>query len=138
MNHSLEDIMEDLKRPNAKRRPKAAAPRRGAALLLCMFFILVVTMLALHVYDSITVETSALRNTIEYERALYLANAGVHHAAAMLEASSTWTGTVSQGTFPADDSYTATAATGANHTVVVTSQGAAGNVTRTVTATIEP
>jgi hypothetical protein len=68
---------------------------------------------------------------------LFLANAGVHHAAAELENLSTWRGTVSEGAFPAHDTYTATAVDGANNTVVITAQGASGAIIRTVTATIE-
>lgn len=105
--------------------------------MICMFIVFVVTILTVNVLDTETVELSALRNSIDYEKALYLANAGVHHAAAELEASSTWRGTVSQGSYPANDTYTATAVDGSNNTVVVTARGAAGEVTRTVVATIE-
>ena len=112
--------------------------RRGAALLLCLFVIFVVTLMVVNVLDTATLQLSAVRNTIEYERALYLANAGVHHAAALLEADSTWRGTISEGSFPADDTYSATAADGPNaYTAIVTSSGVAGEVTRNVTAVIE-
>jgi hypothetical protein len=96
-----------------------------------------VTLLVVNVLDTETLELSALRNSIDYERALYLANAAVHHAAAELEADSTWRGTVTSGSFPADDTYTATAVDGSNNTVVITAEGAAGSIVRTVTAVIE-
>lgn len=112
-------------------------PRRGAALLVCLFIIFIVTILVVNVLDTEMLELSSLRNTINYEKALYLANAGVHHAAAELENSSTWRGTVSEGSYPANDTYTATAVDGSNNTVVVTARGAAGGIIRTVTATIE-
>jgi Tfp pilus assembly protein PilX len=102
-----------------------------------MFIVFIVTILTVNVLDTETVEFSALRNSIEYEKALYLANAGVHHAAAELENSSTWRGTVSEGSFPANNTYTATAVSGANNSVIVTAKGASGGIVRTVTATIE-
>ena len=59
--------------------------RRGAALMVCLFIIFIVTLLVVNILDTEMLELSALRNTIDYEKALYLANAGVHHAAAELE-----------------------------------------------------
>jgi Tfp pilus assembly protein PilX len=111
--------------------------RRGAALLVCMFIIFLVTLLVVNILDTETLELSALRNAIDYERALALANAGVHHAAAELESSSIWRGTVTDGAYPANDTYSATAVNGANKTVIVTSKGVFGSITRTVTATID-
>lgn len=119
-----------------KHRNKSS--RAGAALLFCLFIIFIVTLMVVNVLDTTTLQLSAVRNTMEYERALYLANAGIHHATAMLEASSTWRGTVSEGSYPADDTYSATAVNGSNaYTVVITSSGVAGQVTRRVTAVIE-
>jgi Tfp pilus assembly protein PilX len=123
---------------NRYRRNTPKHERRGAALLFCLFVIFVVTLMVVNVLDTTTLQLSAVRNTIEYERALYLANAGVHHATALLEADATWRGTVTEGAYPADDSYTATAVDGIDpFTVVVTASGAASEVTRNITATIE-
>jgi hypothetical protein len=102
-----------------------------------MFVIFIVTILTVNVLDTETLELSALRNTMSYDKALYLANAGVHHAAAQLQSNSTWRGTVSEGSYPADDTYSATAVDGANSTVVVTGRGVSGGMTRTVVATFE-
>jgi Tfp pilus assembly protein PilX len=113
-------------------------PRRGAALIVCLFIIFVVTTLVVNILDTSMLELSALRNSIDYEKALYLANAGVQHAAAELENLSTWRGTVTDGSYPASNSYSATAVDGSNNTVVVTSKGVFGSITRTVTATLEP
>ncbi len=82
-------------------------------------------------------EMSALRNGMDYERALFLANAGVHEAAAQLEANSSWTGTITDGAYPGDDTYQATAVSGVKYKVNVTSIGVAGEVTRTIQAVIE-
>jgi len=106
--------------------------------MFCLFVIFIVTLMVVNVLDTTTLQLSVVRNTIEYERALYLANAGVHHAAALLEADGNWRGTATEGIYPADDSYTATAVDGPNaFTVIVTSSGAAGEVIRNVVATIE-
>ncbi len=106
-------------------------------MLVCLFIIFVVTVLTVNVLDTETLELSAMRNAVDYERALALANAGVHHAAAELETSPSWRGTVADGAYPADDTYSATAVTSANNTVTVTSHGVAGAVVRTIAATIE-
>jgi hypothetical protein len=108
------------------------------ALVLCLFVLSIVTVWLVDMLNSQTVYQSALRNTIEYEQALYLANAGVHHAAAELEQNTSWRGTVSAGGYPVSGSYSATAADGAAAgTVDVTSTGVAGEVTRKVQATIQ-
>ena len=111
--------------------------RRGAALLFCLFIMAFMTLMVVNVLDTTTLELSAIRNGMDYERALFLANAGVHEVAAQLEANDTWTGTITEGAFPADDTYEAIAIPGSNYTVVVTSKGVAGEVTRTVQAVIE-
>jgi hypothetical protein len=88
--------------------------------------------------DSQTVYQSALRNTIEYEKALYLANAGVHHAVAELENNVAWRGTVTAGSYPASGSYSATAVNGVTSgTVDVTSVGVSGEVTRRLQSTVQ-
>lgn len=107
-------------------------------MLLCLFVIFIVTVMVVNVLDTTTLQLSTVRSTVDYERALYLANAGVHHAASMLEADTSWRGTVTEGTYPANDSYTATAVNGSDsYTAVVTASGSAGEIRRTVTALIE-
>ena len=90
------------------RSPAAA----GIALLLCLFVLSIVSVWVVNMFQSATVYQSALRNTIEYEQALYLANAGVHHAVAELENNLAWRGTVTAGSYPASGSYSATAVNG--------------------------
>lgn len=118
-------------------RRTAPAQRRGAALMFSMFIIVMTTLLVVSILDSTTLDLSSLRNSMDYDRALYLANAAVHAAAAELEASPSWRGTVTEGSFPADDSYTASAADGPAGTVVVTASGASGQVVRRLTATFQ-
>jgi catechol-2,3-dioxygenase len=105
--------------------------------LLCLFVLSIVTVWTVNIYESATIYQSALRNTTEYEQALYLANGGVHHAVAELENSLAWRGTVSAGSYPASGSYSATAADGATPgTVDITSTGIAGGATRRLQATV--
>ncbi len=116
-------------------------PRRGAALLFCIFIIAFMTLMVINVLDTTTLEMSALRNSMEYERALFLANAGVHEMAAQLEADSTYRTTITDGAYPADDTYEATVVDAVGFLngkhVIVTSKGVANETTRTVEATIE-
>jgi Tfp pilus assembly protein PilX len=118
-------------RRHTRRRPA------GVALLVCLFVLSIVTVWTVNMFESATVYQSALRNTIEYEQALYLSNAGVHHAVAELESNLAWRGTVSAGSYPASGSYSATAVDGATAgTVEITSTGVAGGATRRLLATV--
>ena len=111
--------------------------RRGIALLICLFVLSLVTVWTVDMLESATVYQSAQRNIIEYEQALYQANAGVQHVLYQLEADVTWRGTVTGGSYPASGSYSATAVNGtASGTADVTSIGVAGATTRSVQATI--
>ena len=111
--------------------------RRGMALLLCLFVVFMVSSLILSVLHTEAIQYSVARNVHDYERALYLANAGVHHACAKLEENSTWRGTVTDGSYPADDTYSATAADGTGGNIDIVSVGVSGDVTRTLEATVE-
>ncbi|HEX6962388.1 MAG TPA: hypothetical protein VF175_11010 [Lacipirellula sp.] len=105
--------------------------------MICLFIIFIVTLLVVNVLDTLTLELSSIRSNIDYERALYLANAGVHAAAVQLENNPTWRGALTDGAYPSDDTYQATAVDGAMGQAIVTSRGVAGSVTRTVIATFE-
>jgi len=124
--------MRNTKRTQMRRRKQA-----GAALLLCIFVICFVTVMVVNVLDTTTIELSALRQGMEYQRALYLANAGVHQVAAFLEEDPSWRGTISEGNFPDDDSFTAVTEDGPSSTVIVTSTGVAGLTQRSVQAVFQ-
>jgi type II secretory pathway component PulK len=111
--------------------------RRGIALLICLFVLSLITVWTVDMLESASVYQSALRNSIEYEQALYQANAGVQDVLAQLEADISWRSTVTAGGYPASGSYSATATNGSvTGTVDVTSTGVAGATTRRVQATI--
>jgi Tfp pilus assembly protein PilX len=110
---------------------------RGIALLICLFVLSLVSVWVVDMLESASVYQSALRNSIEYEQALYQANAGVHHVLAQLESNVGWRGTVTAGSYPASGSYSATAANGAiAGTVDITSTGVASGSTRRLSATV--
>lgn len=125
-----------------RNRPvRRAAPRqrRGAALLLCLFLLFMVSSLVLNVLDTEMLQLAATRNTIEYEKALYLANAGVHHACSELMQDTSWRGTVQDGTLPPTspaEGYSATATDDGSGNVTVVATGYAGAGKRTVEATV--
>ncbi len=102
-----------------------------------MFIIAFMTLMVVNVLDTTTLEIAALRNSMDHDRALELANAGVHEVAAQLEADDSWTGTITDGLYPADDTYQAVAVSSGSYTVTVTSTGVAGDISRTVQAVIE-
>ena len=120
-----------------QRRRSKRSDRGGIALLICLFVLSLVTVWTVDMLESASVYQSALRNSIEYEHALYQANAGVQDVLAQLEADINWRSTVTAGSYPASGSYSATATNGATAgTVDVTSTGVAGATTRRVQATI--
>ena len=118
----------------------ARCRRSGVALLMCLFMIFMVSTMVLNIVQTETLQLAATRNSLEYEKALYLANAGIHHACSELMADASWRGSVSEGTVPPAsslDGYTATATTDSDGNVAVTSTGYAGLGSRTLEATIE-
>jgi type II secretory pathway component PulK len=129
---------QPIKRRMFARRRSNRRSRRGIALLICLFVLSLVTVWTVDMLESASVYQSALRNSIEYEQALYQANAGVQHVLSQLEADVAWRGTATGGSYPASGSYSATAVNGGvSGTVDVTSTGVVGATTRRVQATIQ-
>ncbi len=121
-------------------RTSRTSPRRarraGAALLMTIFMIGVTSLLVVSMLATLTSQFAAVRNAADYERALYLAGAAVHHALVQLEEDYGWRGTLTEGAYPADDTYSATVAEGAEGTVLVTGTGVAGEITRRLQITV--
>jgi Tfp pilus assembly protein PilX len=59
--------------------------RRGLALMLALFVMAVTSMIIITIFDTQTLQYTALRNTVDYDRARYLAEAGIQHALSTLE-----------------------------------------------------
>ena len=130
-------------RPNKigrRRQTPARTHRRGLTLLLCLFVMALVSTVLVGMLGSQTVQMTALRNTADYERALYLAGAGTHHALAEIENDPSWMGDIAPTEYPAGsgNTYAASAVPGAGNTIVVTGTGVAGTVTRKLQVTILP
>ena len=111
--------------------------RRGLALMLALFVMAVTSMIVITIFDTQTLQYAALRNTVDYDRARYLAEAGIQHALSTLESDFDQgenTGFDIPATqFPAGSGNTYQATVGpvqSDGTRVVTSQGTAGTFTR--------
>jgi hypothetical protein len=103
-------------------------------MMTALFVMAVTSIIVIGILDTETLEYAALRNTIQYDRARYLAEAGAAHALAYLEDDIAWRAGIPPTEFPAGsgDTYTATVADGADATVIVTAVGASGSVTRSI------
>lgn len=127
-------------RRRTKLRTTARTPRprrAGVALLLCLFVVSIVSSLLLNVLNTQMLHLASARSIYDYERALYLANAGIHHACAELAEDAAWRGTIVDGAYPANDTYTASAQDGPPGTIEITATGVAGEVARTIVAHVE-
>lgn len=115
------------------------ARRRGVTLLLSLFVIAVTSVLLVGILDAQASRAAALRNTIDYERALYLAGAGAHAALAELEQDSDWMKGIAATEFPAGsgNTYAATIGFGSGGSLVITGIGTSGEVTRRLEVTID-
>ncbi|REJ69005.1 MAG: hypothetical protein DWQ31_06170 [Planctomycetota bacterium] len=109
-------------------------------MLICLMVVSLTALLVINMVDTETYQYSALRNTIAYERANYLAAAAVNHALAELEQNVDWRTGISSTEFPtgSGDTYSATAIDGTGSQIVVTGTGIADSVTRTLQVTVEP
>lgn len=118
----------------ARRLESVQRARRGAALLASTFVMSAVSMIVIGILQTETVQFAALRNTIDYDRARYLAEAGMNHALSTLETDISWRGSIRRTEFPANSGeyYTAFTVDGPNGTVQVIGIGEAGNFSRTV------
>lgn len=112
--------------------------RAGMALMLTMFLMVITTVIVVTILDTITLQYAAQRNTIAWDKARYLAEAGAAHALAELESNIAWRTGVPSTEFPSGsgNTYSVSVVDGSNNTIVITSLGTAGGFTRTVQVTI--
>jgi hypothetical protein len=104
-----------------------------------MFVMSAVSMIVIGIVRTEAVHFAALRNTIDYDRARYLAEAGMNHGLSKLETDITWRGTIRRTQFPpgSGEFYQAVAEDGVHGTVVITGMGEAGNFSRTVQVVVK-
>ena len=113
--------------------------RRGTALLLCLFTVVFTSVVLLGMMGSIGTQVAAQNATVDYERATYLAGAGIHHALAILQDDISWRGTLSDIAF-ASGTYSTTVDDGPwnnGPTIVIEGTGTAGNITRTLQVVVD-
>jgi len=113
-------------------------PRTGAALMVCIFTMVVCSVIVVAMLDTHTLHLSGLRNSVDYERALYLAGAAVHESVAELESDITWRDGIPATEFPAGsgNTYSATVADGTGNQIIVTGLGNSSGITRTLQVTV--
>ncbi len=108
--------------------------------MVCIFAMLIVSGLVVIALDVATTDMAITRNTLSLSKALYVADAGVQHALALLRADRTWrTGFPSPGVEcpPGSGSwYVVTVTDGAGGEVIVTSTGTVGGLSKMVRATM--
>ena len=108
-------------------------------MMVAIFTMVVVSGIVIAVLDTTMLEYAANRNTLAWDKARYMAEAGAQHACAMLEADSAWRTGIPATEFPTGSgcTYSVTAVDGANSTIIVTATGTAGGVTRYLTLTLQ-
>ena len=121
------------------RHPRRNRQRRAAAIMTALFVMTVSSTLVITMLDTQTLQYTAMRNTIDWDRARYLAEAGMQHAYTELEANYDWRAGVATTEYPvgSGNTYSATAVDGVNGTVLVSAVGTAGNVTRRLLTTVK-
>lgn len=105
--------------------------------MLALFVMAVTSMIVITIFDTQTLQYAALRNTVDYDRARYLAEAGIQHALSILEVDfdqGEATGfTIPAVQFPAGSGNVYDATIGPledDGTRTVSAQGTAGTFTR--------
>ena len=135
-NSQTEQIPTQRHRRYSGRRYRA---RRGAALLIALFVMTLASTLVVATLDAQMMRYAALRNTLEWDKARYLAEAGLNDAFSQLEQDIDWRSGIRTTEFPAGSgsTYSVTVADGSHGTVEITAIGVAGNFTRRLQATIK-
>jgi len=106
---------------------------------VCIFVIALTTVIVVSIVDTQTLHMTAQRHTMDYQKALYLAAAGMHHAISQVDGANQYFQPFTLGPveFPAGSGNTYSAqAVLAGSELVVTSTGTAGGVTRRLQATL--
>ena len=113
--------------------------RQGAALLFALFVMTLASTLVVATLDAQTTRYASLRNTVDWDRARYLAEAGLNHAFMELEQNIDWRAGISATEFPIGSglTYAVTVTDGPNGTVLIDSVGRAGTFNRRLQASVK-
>ncbi len=117
---------------NRPHQAKRRSRRRGAAILIALLVMMATSMVLISVLDTQTMQYKALNNTLDYDRARYMAEAGLAHSLSILELDITFRGTITQADFPAGsgNGYETVVQDGAGSDIVITATGTAGKFSR--------
>ena len=80
--------------------------RRGLAMMVALFLMVVISTIVVSTLDTTMLQYAANRNTLAWDQARYLAEAGAQHALALLEADNTWRTGIASTQFPAGSGNT--------------------------------
>ena len=112
--------------------------RPGAALMMSLFVMAVSSMLVISILDTQTLQFASLRNTMDYDRARYLAEAGVADALARLEQNFDYRVPIPATQFPPGSGNTYLAIfEDVDGTVLISASGTAGQFTRSLQITVK-
>lgn len=110
--------------------------------MMALFVMMVCSMIVITILDTQTLQLSALRNTIDYDRARYLAESGLQHSLAFIEQDYDlididkydipWTNAPDS-----NNQYTSDLSEGPGGTIIISAQGRSGNFTRRLEITIK-
>ncbi|HUG68975.1 MAG TPA: hypothetical protein VMM76_14595 [Pirellulaceae bacterium] len=110
--------------------------------MMALFVMMVCSMIVITILDTQTLQLSALRNTIDYDRARYLAESGIQHSLAFIEQDYDlndidkydipWTNAPDS-----TNQYMSDLSEGPGGTIVISAQGRSGNFTRRLEITIK-
>ena len=126
--------MGDVKMQTPIKRPDS---RKATALLICLFVMTISAMSLLGLLGSVTSQMAAQRNTIQFEKALYLAGAAVHHAIAELEEDASWTDGIPNTPSTGNEYYSATVTTQSGSQILITGIGTVNDIARTLEVVVE-
>ena len=106
-------------------------------MLTALFVMAVSSVVVVGILDTEVLQFSALRNTIDYDRARYLAEAGIAHALAELEQDILWRDGFGDTEFPigSGSTYSVSVQDGPSSTIIVTATGISGSITRRLQVT---
>jgi len=118
---------------------RTSSQRTGAALLLCLAVMAITSIMVLGLLKGVMVEMAAVRNAEAYERAMYLAGAGVQNAWSELEKDGSFRGDIGPISLPPGgfDAYEASVTDGPGGSVRITATGTTNGTTRRISSLVQ-
>ncbi len=107
--------------------------------MTALFIMAATTAIVIWIVDTEMIQYAAWNNTVAYERARYLAEAGIAHGLAYLESDPAWRGTIPATEYPPGTGFTyqAEILDGTSGEVFIRGTGSSGSVTRRLEAKVK-